>query len=96
MVKNWQNQQKNKQNQKKITNHLPFDTFKENFDRYNETHDKKLNFAKYQLDRLMDGLAVIASDGDPVLLIDTPRSMMNEMYSMQQVMLREYVFDYQK
>ncbi len=78
--------------QKKITNHLPYNQFKTNFDQYNRTHENKLNYAKYQIDRLMDGLAVIEADKDPVLLIDTPRSMMTELYDMQQVMVREYEF----
>lgn len=78
--------------QKKITNHMPYTQFKSNFDKYNETHEKKLDFDKYQLDRLMDGLAVIEANKDPILLIDTPRSMMTEFYDMQQVMVREYEF----
>lgn len=78
--------------QKKITNHMPFERFKENFDKYNATHEKKLDYEKYQIDRLMDGLAVIGADGKLDLLIDTPRSMMTELYDMQQVMVREYAF----
>ncbi len=78
--------------QKKITNHMRYEKFKENFEAYNATHEKKLVFAKYQIDRLMDGLAVIGVDKDPVLLLDTPRSMMTELYDMQQIMVREYVF----
>lgn len=78
--------------QKKITNHMPYNQFKSNFDKYNETHEKKLDYAKYQMDRLMDGLAVIETNKDPILLIDTPRSMMTELYDMQQVMVREYEF----
>lgn len=78
--------------QKKITNHMPYMQFEENFDKYNATHEKKLDFSKYQMDRLMDGLAVIGENGDPVLLIDTPRSMLTELYDMRQIMAREYVF----
>lgn len=78
--------------QKKITNHMRYEQFKENFEAYNATHEKKLGFAKYQMDRLMDGLAVIGVDKNPVLLLDTPRSMMTELYDMQQIMVREYVF----
>lgn len=51
-----------------------------------------MDYAKYQMDRLMDGLAVIETNKDPILLIDTPRSMMTELYDMQQVMVREYEF----
>ena len=71
---------------------MPYNQFKSNFDKYNETHEKKLDYAKYQMDRLMDGLAVIETNKDPILLIDTPRSMMTELYDMQQVMVREYEF----
>lgn len=78
--------------QKRITNHMPYDLFKKNFDAYNDTHESKLDFDKYRLDRLMDGLAVIKENGAPVLLIDTPGSMMTELYDMQQVMVREYKF----
>ena len=77
---------------KKITNHLPFNTFKDNFEKYNNTHDEKLNYNKYQLDRLMDGLAVIDDNREPYLLIDAPRSMITELYDVQQVMLRRYSF----
>lgn len=77
---------------KKLTNHMPFELFKENFDKYNDTHNEKLNFNKYQLDRLMDGLAVI-DEGEPYLLIDASRSMLTEIYDVQQVMLRKYSFD---
>ncbi len=79
-------------NQKRITNHVPYDRFQANFDAYNATHEKKLDYFKYQKDRLMDGLAVIRGTGEPVLLIDAPRSMMRGLYDMQQVMVREYVF----
>lgn len=79
-------------NKKKITNHLPFNIFKENFEKYNNTHDEKLNYNKYQLDRLMDGLAVIDDNKEPYLLIDAPRSMITELYDVQQVMLRRYGF----
>lgn len=79
-------------NKKKITNHLPFNIFKENFEKYNNTHDEKLNYNKYQLDRLMDGLAVIDDNKEPYLLIDAPRSMITELYDVQQVMLRRYCF----
>lgn len=79
-------------NQKRITNHVPYDWFQANFDAYNATHEKKLDYFKYQKDRLMDGLAVIRGTGEPVLLIDAPRSMMRGLYDMQQVMVREYVF----
>ena len=78
--------------QKKITNHLPFKQFKESFDAYSDTHQKQLNYDRYRRDRLMDGLAVISQDAEPVLLIDTPRSMMTELYDMQQLMVREYEF----
>lgn len=77
---------------KKITNHIPYKHFKENFDTYNSTHENQLDYAKYQRDRLMDGLAVIEANKDPDLLIDTPRSMMTELYDMQQVLVREYAF----
>ncbi len=79
-------------NQKRITNHVPYDRYQANFDAYNATHEKKLDYFKYQKDRLMDGLAVIRGTGEPVLLIDAPRSMMRGLYDMQQVMVREYVF----
>lgn len=79
-------------NQKRITNHVPYDRYQANFDAYNATHEKKLDYFKYQKDRLMDGLAVIRDTGEPVLLIDAPRSMMRGLYDMQQVMVREYVF----
>lgn len=79
-------------NQKRITNHVPYDRFQANFDAYNATHERKLDYFKYQKDRLMDGLAVIRGTGEPVLLIDAPRSMMRGLYDMQQVMVREYVF----
>lgn len=79
-------------NQKRITNHVPYDRYQANFDAYNATHEKKLDYFKYQKDRLMDGLAVIRGTGKPVLLIDAPRSMMRGLYDMQQVMVREYVF----
>lgn len=78
--------------QKKITNHMRFEDFKSNFDKYNETHEQKLDYDKYQRDRLMDGLAVITRDGAPILLIDSPRSMMTELFQMQQVMVRKYNF----
>lgn len=76
-------------NSKKITNHVPIEQFKKNFDLYNSTHQQKLNYDEFSRDRLMDGLAVIKDD-TPVLLIDAPGSMMREMYDIQQVMLRRY------
>ncbi|MDE7267219.1 MAG: hypothetical protein K2N89_07125, partial [Lachnospiraceae bacterium] len=78
--------------QKKITNHMPYEEFKKNFDAYNETHESKLNFSKYELDRLMDGLAVIGDNGEVMLLIDAPRSILTALYDMQQIMVREYIF----
>lgn len=78
--------------QKKITNHMPYEQFEENFNKYSANHEKQLNFAKYKRDRLMDGLAVIGVDKEPVLLIDTKRSMMTELSDLQQIMVREYVF----
>lgn len=79
-------------NHKKITNHVPFKIFKKNFNEYNGTHKAKLSFDKYQMDRLMDGLAVICDDEDasPILLIDAPRSMSTEIFDMRQLMLRKY------
>ena len=41
----------------------------------------------------MDGLAVIDENEEPYLLIDAPRSMITELYDVQQVMLRKYSFD---
>ncbi len=78
--------------QKKITNHMPYKDFKKNFDAYNATHERKLDFSKYELDRLMDGLAVIGENGETMLLIDAPRSIMTALYDMQQIMVREYIF----
>jgi len=78
--------------QKKITNHVRYEDFKKDFDAYNATHESKLDFSKYELDRLMDGLAVIREDQEPILLIDAPRSMMTALFDMQQIMVREYVF----
>lgn len=78
-------------NNKKITNHMPIGKYKRNFELYNETHEKKLSYDEYQMDRLMDGLAVIRDNEEPVLLIDAPGSMMREMYDIQQVMLRKYL-----
>lgn len=77
---------------KKVTNHVPFDLFKKNFMAYNNTHEMKLSFEKYQMDRLMDGLAVICDDESkpPMLLIDAPRSMSTEIFDMRQLMLRKY------
>ena len=77
---------------KKVTNHVPFDLFKKNFMAYNSTHEMKLSFDKYQMDRLMDGLAVICDDENtlPMLLIDAPRSMSTEIFDMCQLMLRKY------
>ena len=40
----------------------------------------------------MDGLAVIREGDSPILLIDAPRSMMKDLYDMQQVFVREYEF----
>lgn len=78
--------------QKKITNHMPYEEFKKNFDAYNATHESKLDFSKYELDRLMDGLAVIGENGEVMLLIDAPRSILTSLYDMQQIMVREYIF----
>lgn len=78
-------------NAKRITNHMPIEQFRKNFDLYNSTHKEKLNYDEFQLDRLMDGLVVIGDDA-PVLLIDAPGSMMREMYDIQQLMLRKYHF----
>lgn len=80
-------------NRKKITNHLPYETFKEYFEEYNKTHNEGQNFSKYQLDRLMDGLSVIDSKEEPMLLIDAPGSMLRGLYDVQQVMLRKYSFN---
>lgn len=79
-------------NNKRITNHMPIDKYKRNFELYNLTHKKDLNYDEFQMDRLMDGLAVIGDNEEPVLLIDAPGSMMREMYDTQQVMLRKYIF----
>ena len=59
---------------------------------YNSTHEMKLSFDKYQMDRLMDGLAVICDDENklPMLLIDAPRSISTEIFDMCQLMLRKY------
>lgn len=92
---------------KKLTDHVPFKIFEKNFRAYNETHQEKLSeeelsrgespkaelsFEKYQIDRLMDGLAVISDDEDklPFLLLDAPRSIMTEIYDMRQLMFRKY------
>lgn len=92
---------------KKLTDHVPFHIFEKNFRAYNETHQERLSeeelsrgelpkaelsFEKYQIDRLMDGLAVISDDEDelPFLLLDAPRSIMTEIYDMRQLMFREY------
>lgn len=82
--------------QKKITNHMPYKNFKDNFNAYNATHESKLDFSKYELDRLMDGLAVIGDDGEVMLLIDAPRSIMTALYDMQQIMIREYIFPFNR
>lgn len=92
---------------KKLTDHVPFKIFEKNFRAYNETHQEtlseeelsrgevpkaELSFEKYQIDRLMDGLAVISDDEDelPFLLLDAPRSIMTEIYDMRQLMFRKY------
>ncbi|MBQ9610567.1 MAG: HD domain-containing protein [Lachnospiraceae bacterium] len=77
---------------KKLTNHMPFNIFKKNFDKYSEKHERCLNYEMYKIDRLMDGLAVIFEDKEPILLIDSPRSMLSQFYDMQQIMVRKYVF----
>lgn len=77
---------------KGITNHLPYEKFKEKFDEYNQKHSCDLNWEKYQLDRLMDGLVVINESGEPALLIDTPRSIMTDLYGLQQTMFRKYKY----
>lgn len=62
---------------KKITDHVPYEIFEKNFKAYSDTHKEelteeemsrgksdaaKLSFDKYKIDRLMDGLAVISND----------------------------------
>lgn len=62
---------------KKITDHVPYEIFEKNFKAYSDTHKEelteeemsrgksdaaKLSFDKYKIDRLMDGLAVISDD----------------------------------
>lgn len=66
--------------------------FEKNFKAYNKAHENQLNAAKYKMDRLMDGLAVVEDDKAPILLIDSPRSMLKELCKTQQVMVREYKF----
>ena len=56
----------------------PIEQFKKNFDLYNSTYQRKLNYNELSRDRLMDDLAVIKDD-TPVLLIDAPGSMMREI-----------------
>lgn len=75
---------------KKITNHVPFEIFKSDYEKNNKNHGQSVPFVQYEIDRLMDGLAVIKDDGTVSLLIDSPRSIMGEMYKVQQIILREY------
>ena len=87
---------------KNITNHRPIDEFMDNVKLHMKWHgapgmssEEKDNALQTMLvDRLMDGIALIPSDGsEPKLLIDVPQSILKELYDTRQVMVRKYIFD---
>lgn len=86
--------------------HIPIEEYRENLEIYSRFHpiedynghrsiDEEDNRKKnFEIDRLMDGLAVIPEDGSaPVLLVDTQQSLMKDLYDARQVMVREYSID---
>lgn len=74
-----------------LTKHVPKDEFEkilqDNVDNKRIDPDS-LN--EYRVDRLLDGLSVIEDGEDPYLLIDSPRSMLRDIYKLKYCILRKY------
>lgn len=78
----------------KLTNHVPEAVFREQLKVATANGSIEEDMAdSYLLDRLQDGVAVIEEGKGPYLLIDSPRSMLHDVYNLRYCILRSYLLD---
>ena len=81
-------------NELRLTKHVPIEIFENNYNIYlNECAPDKydtVDIESYKIDRLQAGIAVIEADKEPYLLVDSPRSMLRDIYGLKFVAIRKY------
>ncbi len=68
-----------------ITKHIPIKMFEKSI-----KHLDKIEREKLKLHRLMDGIAVVGSDGSVKLLVDENRSLMSTLYNTKLYLVSEF------
>lgn len=75
----------------RFTGQVPLSVFRDRLEKYSAgrclTDDEVL---KFQIRRLQEGITILREGEEPVLLCDSPASLMSQLYGLRSCILREY------